>query len=64
MIQEGRNCMDILIQLRAARAALKRVEANVLERHILHCAEQAMTDPTQTAQRIEELRRYFEASKD
>lgn len=37
MIEEGRYCMDILIQLRAARAALKKVEEQVLRDHLNHC---------------------------
>ncbi len=42
MIGEGRYCPDILTQLRAARAALRTVEAAILERHLDGCVTQAM----------------------
>lgn len=41
MIEEDRSCADILAQLRAARAALKTVEANVLETHLRSCVTEA-----------------------
>lgn len=37
MVEEGRYCMDILTQLRAARAALKKVEEQILRDHMNHC---------------------------
>ena len=37
MVEAGRYCMDILIQLRAASAALKKVEEQVLREHLNHC---------------------------
>jgi DNA-binding FrmR family transcriptional regulator len=42
MIGEGRYCPDIIAQLRAARAALRSVEASVLETHLQHCVTDAM----------------------
>ena len=42
MIEEGRYCPDILTQLRAVRAALRSVEASVLETHLQHCVTDAM----------------------
>lgn len=43
MIGEGRYCPDIIAQLRAARAALRSVEANILETHLQHCVADAIT---------------------
>ena len=63
MIEEGRYCMDILIQLRAVRAALKRVEGNILERHLKHCVAQAIGDPAVAEQKVTELQKYFEAER-
>lgn len=37
MINEERYCVDILIQLKAARSAVKNIEMNVLERHMQMC---------------------------
>ena len=34
--------MDILGQIKAIKAALVRVEANILENHIHHCVKKAM----------------------
>ncbi len=37
MIEEERYCIDILNQLQAVEAALKRVEANILRKHLQGC---------------------------
>ncbi len=37
MVEEERYCVDILTQVRAARAALRRVEESVLREHVEHC---------------------------
>jgi DNA-binding FrmR family transcriptional regulator len=42
MVDEGRYCIDILTQLQAARAALARVETEVLKEHLGHCVEGAI----------------------
>lgn len=39
MIEEERYCIDVLTQLRAARAALSRVETEMLKDHLAHCIE-------------------------
>jgi CsoR family transcriptional regulator, copper-sensing transcriptional repressor len=57
MVEEERYCVDILTQLRAVRAALKRVEEGVLRDHVEHCVGQAMRSGGRTEQRrkVEEL---------
>ncbi len=66
MIAENRYCPDILTQLRAARAALKTIEANVLELHLQGCVAEAMTngqaaDKNKKIMEIKELfKRYDE----
>ncbi len=42
MVEEGRYCVDILTQLRAVRAALRKVEEQVLREHIEHCVVNAI----------------------
>ncbi|QGZ95677.1 metal-sensitive transcriptional regulator [Terricaulis silvestris] len=42
MIEDGRYCIDVLTQLRAARAALNRVETIMLKEHLNHCIESAI----------------------
>lgn len=60
MIEDGRYCMDILIQLRAVRAALKKVECNILNKHMQHCVAQAFGQPEAAQAKLDELMAYFE----
>ena len=51
MIEDERYCIDVLTQLRAARAALARVEANLLKDHLTHCIEDAIVSGNASEQR-------------
>lgn len=51
MVQEGRYCIDIVTQISAARAALRRIEEDVLQQHIAHCVEKAITSGNASDQR-------------
>lgn len=42
MVKEDRYCIDVLTQVRAARAALARVESALLKDHLHHCIEDAI----------------------
>lgn len=42
MIEEDRYCIDVLTQTRAIRAALSRVETELLKGHLDHCIESAI----------------------
>jgi DNA-binding FrmR family transcriptional regulator len=42
MIEEGRYCIDVLTQINAARAALAKVESEMLQAHLNHCIEGAI----------------------
>lgn len=64
MIGEGRYCMDIIIQIRAARAALKSVEKNILKKHLQHCVSTAFSSNNQRDEKIDELIALFEQSDD
>ena len=44
MVDEDRYCIDVLTQLRAVRAALARVESEMLKDHLDHCIEAAITE--------------------
>ena len=61
MINEGRYCPDILTQLRAARAAIHTVEADILECHLQSCVRDAMISGNEkdTAEKINELKDLF-----
>ena len=57
MVEEDRYCIDILTQLQAARAALARVENELLQGHLNHCVHSAMTsnDPVEARRKADEL---------
>ena len=42
MVEEDRYCIDVVTQIQAVRAALKRVEEAVLKDHVAHCVEGAI----------------------
>ena len=42
MIEEDRYCVDILVQIKAITAALKRVEGELLKDHVDHCIKEAI----------------------
>ena len=43
MIEGDRYCIDVLTQLRAVRAALRQVEAEVLRDQVEHCVALALS---------------------
>lgn len=43
MVESNRYCIDIVTQLSAVRAALRRAEEEILADHVAHCVEQAIT---------------------
>lgn len=57
MIEEQRYCVDILTQIRAVRAALRKVEEQVLREHVEHCVSAALTagDPREAEKKLAEL---------
>lgn len=57
MVDEDRYCIDIVTQISAVRAALRRLEEEVLRDHVAHCVEHAIASGNKADQRkkIEEL---------
>jgi DNA-binding FrmR family transcriptional regulator len=51
MVEEERYCIDVVTQIAAVRAALRRVEDEVLREHISHCVEHAIVSGNATEQR-------------
>ena len=51
MVEQDRYCIDIVTQLSAVRAALRRVEEEILADHVAHCVEQAIRSGNKTKQR-------------
>jgi DNA-binding FrmR family transcriptional regulator len=57
MVEDDRYCIDIVTQIAAVRAALRRVEEEILRDHVSHCVEHAIASGNKAEQRrkIEEL---------
>lgn len=51
MVEEDRYCIDVVTQIAAVRAALRRVEEEVLRDHVAHCVEHAITSGNKADQR-------------
>ncbi len=64
MLAEDRYCLDVVTQVRAARAALARVEEIVLTDHLAHCVEEAIKsgDPARQREKVAELITVFRRS--
>lgn len=51
MVEEDRYCIDVVTQISAVRAALRRVEEEVLQDHVAHCVEHAIASGNKAEQR-------------
>jgi CsoR family transcriptional regulator, copper-sensing transcriptional repressor len=51
MVEEDRYCIDVVTQISAARAALRKVEEEVLHDHVAHCVENAILSGNKAEQR-------------
>ena len=51
MVEEDRYCIDVITQIAAVRAALRRVEEEVLRDHVAHCVEEAIASGNAGEQR-------------
>ena len=51
MVEEDRYCIDVLTQLQAVRAALAKVETEMLRDHLGHCIESAIVSGDRDQQR-------------
>lgn len=65
MVDEDRYCIDIITQIDAVRAALGRVEEEILRDHVGHCVERAIASGNKADQRqkIAELMDVFGRTK-
>jgi len=51
MVEDDRYCIDIVTQLSAVRAALRKAEEEILADHVAHCVENAIASGNKTEQR-------------
>lgn len=61
MVEQDRYCIDVVTQIGAVRAALRKVEEEVLRDHVGHCVEGAIASGNKSRQRrkIAELMDVF-----
>jgi DNA-binding FrmR family transcriptional regulator len=57
MVAQERYCIDIVTQIGAVRAALRRVEEEILREHVAHCVAHAIAtgDKTDQRRKVKEL---------
>jgi DNA-binding FrmR family transcriptional regulator len=57
MLDDDRYCIDVVTQIAAVRAALRRVEEEVLKDHVAHCVEHAIKsgDTDEQRRKVSEL---------
>ena len=51
MVEEDRYCIDVVTQISAVRAALRRAEEEILRDHVNHCVEHAIASGDKKDQR-------------
>ena len=61
MVEQDRYCIDVVTQIQAVSAALRRVEEAVLEDHVAHCVEGAIAsgDAAEQRRKVDELMRVL-----
>ncbi len=59
MVEEGRDCSDVLIQIAAVRSELTNVGKIILKDHIAHCIAEAVRENDKAA--IEKLNGAIES---
>jgi DNA-binding FrmR family transcriptional regulator len=57
MVDDDRYCVDVLTQINAVRAALHKVEEQILRDHVSHCVADAFAsgDLVEQRHKVEEL---------
>ena len=65
MVEDDRYCIDVLTQIQAVRAALAKVESEMLKAHLDHCIESAIVsgDTEQQRQKASELIALLERTR-
>jgi DNA-binding FrmR family transcriptional regulator len=66
MIEDDRYCIDVVNQVQAVMAALKKAEGEILKDHIAHCVEHAIRSGDKKAQRekVQELMQTLARARD
>lgn len=61
MIAEDRYCIEVVTQIAAVQAALRKVEEEILKDHVAHCVESAIAsgDADEQRRKVAELIEVF-----
>jgi DNA-binding FrmR family transcriptional regulator len=59
MIEERRYCMEILIQLKAIRSAIKTVEHNIFSLHLDSCVANSFNNEKEKSVKFAEIKDYI-----
>jgi DNA-binding FrmR family transcriptional regulator len=64
MLEEGAYCIDVIRQIQAVEAALDKVSAQILQRHLSSCVITAIRgdDPAERERVLTEISEVFEMS--
>ena len=54
MMEEGKECYDIMIQLSAVRSSIESVMGIMVAENMKDCFENPMEDPTEQSEKIEQ----------
>jgi DNA-binding FrmR family transcriptional regulator len=55
MIDDGKYCIDVLNQIKAAKSALVTVESKVLKKHIESCIKESLKNNDNLDNKVDEL---------
>tara|TARA_B100000609_G_C16790394_1_gene221146 strand:- start:91 stop:276 length:186 start_codon:yes stop_codon:yes gene_type:complete len=55
MIDDGKYCIDILDQLKAAKNSIKSVEAKILKTHLKECVQETLAEKSDFDTKVEEI---------
>ncbi len=58
MVEEGRDCTEVLVQLEAVKSALSSTEKVILKEHMEHCIVDAIKDGDM--QKLEDLNKTID----
>lgn len=59
MIEDGKECEDILVQVRAVRSALQSANKLILKRYMLRCYTDTVSDAQQGREDHEALEKFI-----
>lgn len=59
MLEDERDCMDIIVQLTAVRSSINSIMELVITKHLYTCLDNPLDDPQKQRKRIEKVIKYL-----